>query len=327
MDSSLNDRSRVRLLCMDERDTRRREAAGLRCPDGGDAGGMQRDAAARRQPHAVAARRPAGELHETLPGCHPVPGSLGRGWRLVASLPKDEHSFDFFNSDIAFWGDMLVGAVTTDSAWSTSRRPRSARLIADVECRGPQGDVSIWEDLVFVSVDRPQTTPGCDSQDAENADPLFVPPKAAGKVSRLRHLAAAPASTAHLRVHRLRVAHEHPGARSRARPPLAVRQLIRAGHSARPGARAASARGHFSVVEVPLDDPESARVIAEPHLFDTPVWNVWPGAGSSDTAAGTTSHLRATTHLAAARVRGRGSDLGPQRAAAADGAVTSTSPT
>ena len=109
MDSSLNDRSRVRLLCMDERDTRRREAAGLRCPDGGDAGGMQRDAAARRQPHAVAARRPQHELHETLPpDATPFPDRSDE-LELVASLPKDEHSFDFFNSDIAFWGDMLVG--------------------------------------------------------------------------------------------------------------------------------------------------------------------------------------------------------------------------
>ena len=67
------------------------------------------------------------ELHETLPpDATPFPDRSDE-LELVASLPKDEHSFDFFNSDIAFWGDMLVRAVTTDSAWSTSRgRPPRA---------------------------------------------------------------------------------------------------------------------------------------------------------------------------------------------------------
>ena len=66
--------------------------------------------------------------------------------------------------------------------------------------------------------------------------------------------------------------------------------------------------GHISVIEVPLDDPAAASVIAEPHLFDTPVWKVWPGAPEEfqDTAGCHDITIYEPKHLAAAACMSEG---------------------
>lgn len=60
-------------------------------------------------------------------------------------------------SDLAFWGDRMVAG--TLHAGSGGFRlldisnPRSPRLVSHFVCPGSQSDVSIWRDLVFLSVD------------------------------------------------------------------------------------------------------------------------------------------------------------------------------
>jgi hypothetical protein len=218
--------------------------------------------------------------HETLPpDATPFPDRHSDQLSLVASLPKDEHSFDFFNSDIAFWGDTLVQGSYDGFRLVDISQPTAPRLIADVECRGPQGDVSIWRDLVFVSVDRPQTTPGCDSGDAEKADPLFVPAEGGWEgvrvfdISQPRRPQLVASVTTDCGSHTNTLV-----------PDLENDRLLLYVSSyalsiepdLAPGC--INPHGHISVVSVPLADPAAAAVIAEPHLFDTPVWQVWPGA-------------------------------------------------
>ena len=151
-----------------------------------------------------------------------------------------------------------------------------------------------------------------------------------GGCPRLRHLAAAPASTAHLRVHRLRVAHEHPGARSRARPPLAVRQLIRAGHSARPGAEAASARTGISAwwrCRSTIRSRPASSLSRTCSTRRSGTCGLAPRRSSGHGRLPRHRHLRATAH-GRCRVRGRGSDLGPPASRSGRWRChTSTSPT
>jgi hypothetical protein len=219
-------------------------------------------------------------LHETLPpDATPFPDRHSDELELVASLPKDEHSFDFFNSDLAFWGDTLVQGSYDGFRLIDISRPTAPHLIADVECRGPQGDVSIWEDLVFVSVDRPQTTPGCDSQDADSADPLFVPPEGGWEgirifdISQPRRPELVASVTTDCGSHTNTLVPELDNDRLLlyvSSYALAVQPDL--------APDCTNPHGHISVVEVPVDDPAAASVIAQPHLFDTPVWTVWPGA-------------------------------------------------
>ena len=40
--------------------------------------------------------------------------------------------------------------------------PGSPVVLSDVHCNGPQGDVTVYGDLLFLSVDTPQSTEGCE---------------------------------------------------------------------------------------------------------------------------------------------------------------------
>lgn len=79
---------------------------------------------------------------------------------LLASSPQTE----FTNSDLAFWGNLaFVGNYGGFRIFDISE-PGDPQLLADVPCFGPQNDVSVWEDLLFLSVDSVLTGPECGSQ-------------------------------------------------------------------------------------------------------------------------------------------------------------------
>lgn len=94
-----------------------------------------------------------------------------------AGSDADEHSANMFlvanwdddgtyrqGSDLAFWGTTAVlgnygvpgGFRLVDIA-----DPSAPRKFGQFACPGPQADVSIWKDLVFVSVDSPRSSPEC----------------------------------------------------------------------------------------------------------------------------------------------------------------------
>jgi hypothetical protein len=65
-------------------------------------------------------------------------------------------------SDLAFWGDRAYAGNYGGFRIIDISRPSSPRELADVRCFGPQNDVSVWNnELLFLSVDSPQTTPRC----------------------------------------------------------------------------------------------------------------------------------------------------------------------
>jgi hypothetical protein len=220
------------------------------------------------------------EGHETLPpDATPIPDRHSDELELAGTLPKVEHSLDFFNSDLAFWGDMAVQGSYDGFRLIDISEPTAPRLIADVECRGPQGDVSIWRDLVFVSVDRPQTTPGCDSEDADRVDPLFAPKDGGWEGIRIFDISRATRPQLLASVETDCGSHTHslvPDADNRRLLLYVNSYALRIEPDLAPGCR--NPHGHISVVEVPLADPASSSVISQPHLFDTPVWTLWPGA-------------------------------------------------
>ena len=77
-------------------------------------------------------------------------------------------------SDLAFWGNRAVlGSYDNPGGFRLVdiSNPAKPKEIGQFACRGPQGDVSIWGSLVFVSVDTPLRGPSCDpnSTDSQNA--------------------------------------------------------------------------------------------------------------------------------------------------------------
>jgi hypothetical protein len=198
---------------------------------------------------------------------------------LIATLPNEDHSLDFANSDMAFWGDLLVQGSYDGFRVVDISDPNRPVTLAEVACRGPQGDVSIWEHLVFVSVDRPQSSSGCESEDAEDADPLFLPDQGGWEGIRIFDVMAPSAPRLVGTVTTDCGSHTHTlvpdVANGRVLLYVSSYALLQ---DQRLAPDCINPHGQISVVEVPLDDPGSAEVITRPHLFDTPAWEVAPGA-------------------------------------------------
>jgi hypothetical protein len=218
--------------------------------------------------------------HASLaPGAIPVPDQHSASMTLLASVPKPDHSPDFYNSDLAFWGDLAVQGSYDGFRILDISTPIAPLVIADVSCRGPQGDVSIWRNLVVVSIDRPQTSPGCDSVDAITADPTELSKAGGWEGLRIFDVSrpAGPRLTASVRTDC--GSHTHTLVPDEANDRLVVYVssfAILQDASTAPGCM--NPHGHISVVEIPLADPASARVVGQPRLVDTPEWQVFPGA-------------------------------------------------
>src|SRR5262245_60676014 len=98
---------------------------------------------------------------------HPAPPALSSSsnMKLLANVAKTNTATagPDFQSDLAFWGDLAVAGNYDGFKLIDISKPDAPRVLANVSCRGPQNDVSIWEDLLILSVDQPRTSPNCDS--------------------------------------------------------------------------------------------------------------------------------------------------------------------
>ena len=203
----------------------------------------------------------------------PISSSWPAGYRRTPTL------FDFFNSDLAFWGDLAVQGSYDGFRLIDISEPTEPRLVADVECRGPQGDVSIWENLRV----RQRRPPADDSRlrfagRRERGPPVHTRRRRLGGV-RIFDVSRPTRPELVASVQTDCGSHTHTLV-----PDLdGGRLLVYVSSYAlliepdlAPDCR--NPHGHISVVEVPLEEPADAHVISQPHLFDTPVWRVWPGA-------------------------------------------------
>ena len=66
------------------------------------------------------------------------------------------------NSDLAFSGTLAFAGRYGGFRIIDLADPGSPVEVADVHCNGPQGDVTVHGDLLFLSVDTPQSTVGCE---------------------------------------------------------------------------------------------------------------------------------------------------------------------
>src|SRR5262249_46129051 len=98
------------------------------------------------------------------PKVQKVIGQLGIG-SMIAKLPKEMHlavaQLAFANSDIAFQGDHLfLGNFYGVNIFDISN-PANARLLTSMVCPGGQGDVSVYKNLMFMSVEMPNGRLDC----------------------------------------------------------------------------------------------------------------------------------------------------------------------
>jgi hypothetical protein len=85
----------------------------------------------------------------------------GGGLALLAQSPTTGRQ----NTDLAFWGNTLVQGDSRGLRIFDISNPASPALLSDFACNGAYGDVSIWGNLVFRSIDVPQSSEDCSSTD------------------------------------------------------------------------------------------------------------------------------------------------------------------
>ncbi len=196
-------------------------------------------------------------------GDHTGPGSTGpdahsSNLKLQSNLPK---STTATQSDLAFFGKHAVAGNYQGFRIIDVSDPEAPREVSKVTCNGGQGDVSVLGNLVFVSVDAPQSKPACDSTSVTASTPgMFEGIRVfdISDVTAPRHVASIQTDCGS-HTHTLLPEPE------KGRAILYVSSYPLGGAAVGPACRPMeSGDGHnqVSIVNVPLADPAAATVTA-----------------------------------------------------------------
>ncbi|RJK97734.1 LVIVD repeat-containing protein [Vallicoccus soli] len=233
-----------------------------------------------------AVQRTADFLQRCLPGEAPAEGAAAKAeakaagvlpegaqaskrMALLANIPKagafaQESSF---NSDIAFQGDYAFIGNYDGFVIYDVKNPARPQRVTQVVCPGSQNDVSVMGDLLFLSTDSRRTDDSCQSGPAapiSTTDPTQVLTDYwegikvfdISDVKGPRYVAAVETDCG---------SHTHTLVPDKAGE---TAYLYVSSYSPSPQlADCQPPHDKISIVEVPLDDPASARVAAEPVLF------------------------------------------------------------
>ena len=106
---------------------------------------------------------------EWLLGAHhpgwytPSPESQTKNVKMLGSVSRTRFDSTYRNSDLAFWGKNVYAGHYDGFQIVDASEPENPRQVVDFRCPGSQHDVSVWKNLLFVSVETPRTSPACDS--------------------------------------------------------------------------------------------------------------------------------------------------------------------
>jgi hypothetical protein len=132
----------------------------------------------RTLPLLVAGALVAGALTAVTPavahdGDHDGPGSVGAGTHSqnVKLLSNSPRPFAATQSDLAFFGKHAVAASYGGFRIIDMSDPEAPEVVTDFRCNAPQGDVTVMDDLLFMSIDSPQSSETCDSRTVTASTP------------------------------------------------------------------------------------------------------------------------------------------------------------
>jgi len=197
----------------------------------------------------------------------PSPEGSTENLELVASVARTRRDSTYRNSDLAFWGKYAYAGHYDGFQIVDVSDPESPRQVVDMLCPGSQHDVSVWRNLLFVSVETPRSSPACNSVPQS---PGFEGIRIfdVSRPARPELVAGVPTDCG---------SHTHtlvPDLRNR-RVLLYVASytasvIPRTPHygneCARFDANGERAHNKISVVEVPVNYPEAAEVVSEPRF-------------------------------------------------------------
>jgi hypothetical protein len=216
---------------------------------------------------------------------------LGAGWmdakeaisnlELVAHVtrpqafvkPADVGDFGFINSDLAFGGNYVFqGNYNGFQVWDVSS-PRKPVLRASLVCPGGQGDLSVYGNLLFMSVEERRSRVDCGTQgvtDTVSADRFRgVRIFDISNIDKPRQVAA---------VQTCRGSHTHTLVTD-PKEPATIYVYVSGTSYVRPGAELVGCSGkrpeedpntsyfRIDVIRVPLASPQDARIVSQPRIF------------------------------------------------------------
>ncbi len=221
-----------------------------------------------------------------------TPGVAKKGMALMAHLnkppgffnPANPGDFGFLNSDLAFQGDhAFVGNFNGFNIYGISN-PAAPRLRTSVVCPGGQGDVSVYRNLLFMSVEETRAKKDCTLTPPADATTRF-------RGVRIFDISNLDAPQQVGQVQTCRGSHTHTlvtdkhdrrnvyiyvqGTSSTVRPPVELEGCDGTGEppgtpQSGPPAGNNPSRWRIEVIKVPLSAPQTARIVNEPRLFQNP---------------------------------------------------------
>jgi hypothetical protein len=195
-------------------------------------------------------------------GTHPPTGGGGPdlhsdNMTLVKNLPKPTAATQ---SDLAFQGDYAYAGAFDGFRVIDVSDPADAQQVTFFPCNGGQGDVSVWRNLLFSSVDTPQSSPACNSTNVANAAV-----EGAWEGVRIFDISD-PANPVHLTSVRTDCGSHTHTLVPRGNGAVFVYVSSYALTTSSVGPDCEQFHGKISVIQVPAGNPGNARVVATPEV-------------------------------------------------------------
>ncbi len=228
------------------------------------------------------------------------PGTAILNMEFISNVPRPDGFYDpenpgnlgFANSDLAFQGDLaFVGNFRGWMAYDISD-PENPTLVTSVLCPGGQGDVSVYQNLLFMSVEANNGRIDCGTEGAPGQvnperfrgirifdisdlqNPVQIAAIQTCRGSHTHTLLKSPNDHENLYVYNSGAA----GVRS----PEELEGCIGTVPEEDPDA---SALFRIEVIQVPLASPAEARIVSQPRVFaddDGNIAGLWPGGDHGD---------------------------------------------
>jgi hypothetical protein len=206
--------------------------------------------------------------------------------------PAIVNRLSFSNSDLAFRGRHLFAGNYHGFNIYDIEEPKSPHLIASIVCPGGQGDVSVYKNLLFMSVEQLRGRVDCGTQGVPTAV----------SAERFRGVRVFDISDLHnprqvAAVQTCRGSHTHTLVAERSDPDrlyiyASGTSLVRSGEelegcsSGEPQDDPETALFSIDVIEVPLAEPQNARIVNRPRIFADPVTGgiagLWKGGNHGE---------------------------------------------
>lgn len=206
----------------------------------------------------------------------------------VAPFDAAPGNFGFVNSDLAFAGDTAVVGNFNGFQFYDISDPTDPTLASSFVCPGGQGDVSVYGDLLFMSVEETRGRIDCGSQGApgsvnperfrgvrifdisDQSNPVQLPGVQTCRGSHTHTIVSDPDDPANIYIYNSGTSGVRPAAE------LAGCENVNPNNPA-PVTSGNPTQWRIDVIKVPLAAPETAAIVSQPRIFTDPATGAYNG--------------------------------------------------